>query len=402
MTIDIFCEIIDNFGDIGVIYRFANELYIKSKKTAKIRVILNRISELPLLNSSASNSSSQILNDIEYLTLSHLDSVKETTYYPEIIVESFGCNLPQWYLEKAKSKSSLLINLEYLSSEEWTLDFHLKESLLGAEKLRKFFFMPGLSEKSGGVIIPSKFESSYKLLDYSPSFTEGFLQDKIIGTLFSYEYNFSSLFSSLEAQERESIILCLGEKTQNSIKEILKNEVSVGDFGLEGFHNLSKDPFYIGKFKKSYLFFLPFMNQDRYDALLSLCDFNFVRGEDSFVRGVLSGKPFLWHAYLQEDLIHLDKINGFFSVFSEFFKRYYPEKYDRELKEYQTLFIKYNHRLSNSSTENSELSHEFNLFFSNLDKLKEMNEIFSKYVIKNCNLIDKFYNFITQDRNIHL
>jgi hypothetical protein len=32
---------------------------------------------------------------------------------------------------------------------------------------------------------------------------------------------------------------------------------------------------------------LPFVEQDRYDSLLWLCDLNFVRGEDSFVRAAM-------------------------------------------------------------------------------------------------------------------
>ena len=44
-SIDIFCEIIDNFGDIGVVYRVAKELKKIYNNQVKIRVIFNRIDE---------------------------------------------------------------------------------------------------------------------------------------------------------------------------------------------------------------------------------------------------------------------------------------------------------------------------------------------------------------------
>ena len=42
-NIDIFCEIIDNFGDIGVVYRLAKELKLRYGSEVEVRVILNRM-----------------------------------------------------------------------------------------------------------------------------------------------------------------------------------------------------------------------------------------------------------------------------------------------------------------------------------------------------------------------
>jgi uncharacterized repeat protein (TIGR03837 family) len=49
---------------------------------------------------------------------------------------------------------------------------------------------------------------------------------------------------------------------------------------------------------------LPFIPQTDYDKLLWSCDLNLVRGEDSFVRAQLAGKPFLWHIYPQDNNLH--------------------------------------------------------------------------------------------------
>lgn len=56
---------------------------------------------------------------------------------------------------------------------------------------------------------------------------------------------------------------------------------------------------------------IPFVPQDEFDRLLHFSDDLIVRGEDSFVRAQLSGKPFFWHIYPQDEMAHLDKLSAF-------------------------------------------------------------------------------------------
>ena len=62
---------------------------------------------------------------------------------------------------------------------------------------------------------------------------------------------------------------------------------------------------------------MPFVSQDDYDWVLSQCDFNIVRGEDSFIRAQLAGKPFIWHIYPQEDRAHEVKLAAFLDLYLE-------------------------------------------------------------------------------------
>jgi hypothetical protein len=57
--------------------------------------------------------------------------------------------------------------------------------------------------------------------------------------------------------------------------------------------------------------FFKFFPQEEYDDLLSVTDFNFVRGEDSWARACLSAKPFFWHAYFQKDNYQQVKVKAF-------------------------------------------------------------------------------------------
>ena len=51
-SLDIFCEIIDNFGDIGVVYRLGKEFRKVFGEDLQIRVVLNRLDEFNMLHMS--------------------------------------------------------------------------------------------------------------------------------------------------------------------------------------------------------------------------------------------------------------------------------------------------------------------------------------------------------------
>ncbi len=57
--------------------------------------------------------------------------------------------------------------------------------------------------------------------------------------------------------------------------------------------------------------YLPALTQTQYDELLWVSDFNLVRGEDSLVRALWAGKPFVWHIYPQDDGAHHAKLEAF-------------------------------------------------------------------------------------------
>ena len=57
--------------------------------------------------------------------------------------------------------------------------------------------------------------------------------------------------------------------------------------------------------------YLPALTQIDYDRLLWACNLNFVRGEDSLVRAIWAGRPFIWHIYPQQDGAHEAKLMAF-------------------------------------------------------------------------------------------
>lgn len=380
-TLDIFCEIIDNYGDIGVVYRTAKELQ-KIFPKSKIRAFLNRLDEFKKINSQVLDLPSQNIDGIEYITFDYLRDNANELLTAQVIIEAFGCQIPEEYMEIAYDNSELLINLEYLSAEDWIEDFHLQSSPLGRGKLKKVFFMPGFTEKSGGVIADSNYlERIQRILENKEFYEKKYLSDiedrenKIVGTLFSYEKNFTPLLEDLKKLDKDVVILAMGEKIQDSLRKILKN------FSIEDFRNSLK-------YGKIEIRFLNFLNQEEYEELINIVDFNFVRGEDSFIRAVLTGKPYMWHIYCQEEYAHMDKIEGFLDKYRRVIENFSDEDF---LLNMEKFFKDYNFRKENSL----ELGKESYLyFFENLAKIEKYNTIFRDFLIQKCNLINKLKDFI--------
>ena len=339
-SIDIFCQVIDNYGDVGVAYRLARE-FKRVYPNKKLRFVINQIEELNLIRKS---------EDIEIILYKDISKIENSA---DLIIESFGCEIPKEYMDKALKNSKLIINLEYFSAEKWVDDFHLQESFLGGN-LKKYFFIPGLSEKSGGILLDNEFLERKKKVEANKEYyLEKFgIKEKydLIGSVFSYEKNFDSLIEELKKLNKKVILLILSEKTQKNFIKYFDNS-----------NNYDKI-----KFVK-----LPFFTYDKYEELLALCDFNLVRGEDSFVRVLLLGKPFLWHIYPQDENTHIKKLESFL------------EKYCSNNKELKQTFINYNINKD-----------DFSYFFKNFKEIEKYNKNYTNYLIKNCNLMEKLINFI--------
>lgn len=242
--------------------------------------------------------------------------------------------------------------------------------------------MPGFTEKSGGIIADSNYlKRIEKVLKNRDFYTKKYLGDiedrdkKIVGTLFSYEKNFITLFEDLKKLDRDVVILAMGEKTQESLRKIFQKNSE------EDFRNSLK-------YGRIEIKFMNFLNQEEYEELINIVDFNFVRGEDSFIRAVLTGKPYMWHIYCQKEYAHMDKIEGFLDKYRRVIRDFADEEF---LINMEKFFKDYNFRRENSL----ELGEESYLyFFKNLTKIEKYNSIFRDFLIQKCNLINKLKDFI--------
>ncbi|HYN26742.1 MAG TPA: elongation factor P maturation arginine rhamnosyltransferase EarP, partial [Burkholderiales bacterium] len=151
MRWDLFCNVVDNFGDIGVSWRLARQL--AGEHGAVVRLWVDDLATFRRLAPGLDPGANvQSLDGIEVR--------RWVTAFPavepaDVVVETFGCELPAWYVEAmaACARPPVWINLEYLSAEPWVAGCHGLPSPHPRLPLTKFFFFPGFAAGTGGVLI---------------------------------------------------------------------------------------------------------------------------------------------------------------------------------------------------------------------------------------------------------
>jgi len=287
MRWDIFCQIVDNYGDAGVCWRLARSLAIQHEQN--IRLFCDDLHTLKLLMMGSGD-----IPAIEVLPWeSSYANSRHGVQPPDVVIQAFSCELPEPYLNNLliAPQKPILIHLEYLSAEPWILDFHGKPSPQN-NGLQKYFFFPGFQNNTGGLLL-------------DPIANQGSLPCP------------SSLLTTWKQCRHDAKKISIFSYPGAPIKEWLAQLNQIGlefdvflAFGNAQLLNLQKQ-----HWPKLQLISLPFIPQDDFDYLLSQCDFNIVRGEDSFIRAQLAGKPFIWNIYPQEDGIHLVKLNAFLDLY---------------------------------------------------------------------------------------
>ena len=298
MRWDIFCQIVDNYGDAGVCWRLARSL--SSIHGQEVRIFCD---DLPTLNLLASGVDRSIKDkiDLQPWEASYANA-RHPVQTPDVVIEAFGCDLPERYMAGLfiAPVKPLIINLEYLSAETWITDFHGKASPQ-SHGIPKYFFFPGFQDEVGGL-----------LLDPIPQ--KGQLVKLQIPN------DLKEIWSELRPNAKRISVFCYPgaplKKWLESLGTLGKGVDVLLAYGhAEQLNLYGEQP--ISLPKNIQLHSMPFVSQDEYDWVLSQCDFNIVRGEDSFVRAQLAGKPFIWHIYPQEDHAHEVKLAAFLDLYLE-------------------------------------------------------------------------------------
>jgi uncharacterized repeat protein (TIGR03837 family) len=284
---DIFCKVVDNFGDIGVCWRLARQLH--AEHGLQIRLLVDDLEAaqaiIPNLNFSESH---QVCDEI---SITKWDDKTDFSQAAEVVIETFSCGLPAVYLAAMVQQKSKWVNLEYLSAEPWVAEFHGKPSPQ-ANGLIRYFYFPGFTEATGGLIR----ERDVEIRESSAQ------TDTLKISLFCYSNApIHDLFSALQANIHAVAVYVPASSILPQIADFFAVDlIDVGDC-------LSRDNLHVHV--------LPFLSQADYDALLSDCDLNFVRGEDSWVRAIWAGKPFIWQPYFQDENTHIKKLEAFSDLF---------------------------------------------------------------------------------------
>ena len=300
MLWDIFCRVIDNHGDLGVCWRLSSDL---ASRGHSIRLWVDDASALAWMAPQAAPTAEgwgRLKLGSGSIEVRPWDaSLAHDAAGSEVWIEAFGCELPDHFVNWAAAHEldtpmkslPVWLNLEYLSAEPYVERCHKLPSPLmsGPFKGRtKWFFYPGFTAKTGGLIR----EGTISTAPPNANIQQGKPKaGPATSTLFCYEP------------------VALSEALQLKTFGAPGHEWHVAHGrGAKAFDEaLTQIPSHMKpNFRK-----LPPLSQIEFDAQLAQSDWNFVRGEDSLVRALWAGKPFIWHIYPQEDGAHGPKLSAF-------------------------------------------------------------------------------------------
>ncbi|QTN45569.1 elongation factor P maturation arginine rhamnosyltransferase EarP [Ectopseudomonas mendocina] len=306
---DIFCSVVDNYGDIGVTWRLARQLVAEQGHALRLWVD-DQGAFVRLCPDANAGVESQLWSGVEVRQWCEPFPQVEPA---EVVIEAFACQLPPSYIKAMAASGSrrLWLNLEYLSAEDWVAGCHGLPSLQPGG-LQKFFFFPGFVEGTGGLLREADLLTRRRAFQADVPAQEAFLLSlgvvretgaRLI-SLFAYENaGLAGWLDVLAADTQLTQLLVPQGKVVGDLQAWLGEALlEPGDQRRRG--NLQ-------------IHVLPFVAQDDYDCLLWCCDLNAVRGEDSFIRAQWAGRPLLWHIYPQEEGAHWNKLEAFLALYGD-------------------------------------------------------------------------------------
>jgi uncharacterized repeat protein (TIGR03837 family) len=287
---DIFCRVVDNLGDAAICWRLARQL--ANEYSLAVRLWIDQPQALSRLVPGARPGQMQDRVSIEcWRDDDPRLSLTRSEQLADVVIAGFECELPAGYRHAMTSRRPVWINLDYLSAQAW-VDTHHGLPSPKSDGLTEYFFFPGFTSESGGLLREADLIDRCEQFDCDPSARIDFLRSLDIDarpgerfmSLFCYpDSPVAELIDGLKAIEGQvSAAPGKPENWQLLIPEGIAPELSV----RRGVRRV------------------PFLSQTDYDRLLWSCDLNWVRGEDSLVRALWSGRPLIWQAYRQTGEAH--------------------------------------------------------------------------------------------------
>jgi uncharacterized repeat protein (TIGR03837 family) len=323
MLWDVFCRVIDNFGDIGVCWRLARDLGARGHAVRlwvddpgalawmAPEVTWSRVSVTcahePHLRGLDGLSAGQGQEGVTVLRWDEAErhlSLTPECQPGEVVIEAFGCNPPDAFVERMQRPAPpAWINLEYLSAEAYVERSHGLPSPVGSgpgKGLVKRFFYPGFTPATGGLLREPRLIDQAERQWQAPVQRVQWLRQQ--GVIVPPEAALISLFCYASAPV-SALLDRLAE--QPTPVAVLLTPGHATELGMAWAQQRAKPSPGLS------LHSLPALAQPDFDRLLWSCDLNFVRGEDSAVRALWAGKPHVWQIYEQDDGVHADTLNAF-------------------------------------------------------------------------------------------
>ena len=307
---DVFCNVVDNLGDIGVCWRLARQLAVE--QDAAVRLWVNDLESFARIALDIDPRRKR--QSVHGVDVHRWQGMLPGVVPAMVVLETFGCALPDDYLQAmaARDTAPVWINLEYLSAEAWVGGCHGLPSPHPRLPLTKYYFFPGFTSATGGLLREHDLLARHKSFASDPLSRHAFwrsleMRQPVLGettvSMFCYENPaIPDLLQSWAAGPRPVRCLVPDTRVAAAFIAFFAPDEKIAPAGYRR-RNLEVQIF-------------PLLSQERYDQLLWACDCNFVRGEDSFVRAQWAAMPLVWHIYPQKENAHWVKLNAFIDLYT--------------------------------------------------------------------------------------
>lgn len=307
MLWDIFCRVIDNFGDIGVCWRLSADL---AGRGHQVRLWIDDASSLAWMAPDTGTVSVRPWAEAEV----------SPPCPGDVVVEAFGCDPPAAFVtQMQRTTPPKWVNLEYLSAEDYVERSHGLQSPVWSGPgagLKKWFFYPGFTERTGGLLREPGLLSQRDAFLADPDARSDWLTKLGVAPAWG---------GDTALQHRYMSVFCYASAPLPQLLDALSDQL--GDPNNPTRLNLLLTPGHARRMAKEWteqspdrlascqnrlvLHELPHLTQVEFDRLLWACDVNLVRGEDSAVRALWASRPHVWQIYEQDDGVHEDKLQAF-------------------------------------------------------------------------------------------
>ena len=276
MLWDVFCRVIDNYGDVGVCWRLARAL-AASGDEVRLWIDDDRALRWMAPQGAPGVACRPFADD-------------PAAVPGDVVIEAFGCDPPPAFVARMGACKPLpvWINLEYLSAESYVERSHgLRSPQFSGPGagLDKWFFYPGFSEATGGLLPGAKVADRHAWLQ-----SHGWAPRE---------------------HERVALLFCYDNPALPRLLQDLARSPTLL-LAAPGAAQAAMLPMPPGALRTVAL---PHLPQPVFDELIACSDLNIVRGEDSFAQACQAGRPFIWQAYFQSDGAHGPKLEAFLDHF---------------------------------------------------------------------------------------
>lgn len=314
LDIDVFCRVVDNFGDIGVCWRLARQLAALAG-AGRVRLWVDDLHTFGRIQPGiAARADRQVLAGVDIVRWT--DPAPDLAPY-DVVIEAFACDPPPRFVRRMSRGRHVWINLEYLSAESWIESCHARPSMQPNGMIKSFFF-PGFTAASGGLPREDGLLDERDRWLSDPSRRWQLLQD--IGLP-------APRIAELQAGGFQAFLFCYPQAPAQSLADALArlgrpSVIIVPDGVAPDLSGASAGPVHVHR--------MPFVDQDGFDHLLWSSDLNLVRGEDSLVRATWAARPLVWHIYPQAEQAHMAKLEAWLTESG------YPGQADAAIRAWNT------------------------------------------------------------------